>query len=442
MKLTTSLRLTNNLPHPIGYRTEHSPKMGHLGDIAESVGWLTAARACAPRQNVHCPPRRLVIIPSDPRTITGSRGDHATISSTLDVLRKANPNLEAAVVCRSGAEIDSSAKSLCMLPIPLPHSRFSEPRWLRRLGFFGADAAVIMGADVLDGHYDIVWPVQMLRIGDYLARCGTRVSILGFSFNDHPDLRMKSVFARLPRNVRINVRDPTSARRFERFSTVPYSLVADIAFLLEAKVPEGGAELTSWLEARRAAGRCIIGININSSFVGLDAHLREAFVSAAAKALQLVAQERRVSWVLIAHDFRPEGDNKILRALEEKLRQLIPCDVYRIPGEPSAPELKHIASLMDGVVASRAHLAIASLGQSVPVAALGYQGKFEGLFDHFGYPRRLLLDGSMVINPPLIRDLLHGLIEDLPKLGAHIRARLPYIQELARRNLDNVLGIR
>ena len=48
VKLTTSLRLTNNLPHPIGYRTEHSPKMGHLGDVAESVGWLTAARACAP----------------------------------------------------------------------------------------------------------------------------------------------------------------------------------------------------------------------------------------------------------------------------------------------------------------------------------------------------------------------------------------------------------
>ena len=54
--------------------------------------------------------------------------------------------------------------------------------------------------------------------------------------------------------------------------------------------------------------------------------------------------------------------------------------------------MKGLVGLVDFAVTGRMHLAIAALGMEVPVVALAYQGKFDGMMQRFDL-------GQMVFDP-------------------------------------------
>ena len=118
----------------------------------------------------------------------------------------------------------------------------------------------------------------------------------------------------------------------------------------------------------------------------------QALIDATASALLAVARRHRVSWLLLPHDFRGErGDNAALAPLAQRVGATLGERVLHA-GEPlSAAQLKAMAGVTDGIVTGRMHLAIAALGRGVPVAALTYQDKFQGLWTHFDLPLDLLL---------------------------------------------------
>ncbi len=85
------------------------------------------------------------------------------------------------------------------------------------------------------------------------------------------------------------------------------------------------------------------------------------------------------------------------------------------------------------------HLAIASLGMGMLVAAFTYQDKFFGLFDHFGLPHSLLLSLAEAVSSDALADVLSRFIAELPALRGSIGMALPHVKEASMRNLRGLL---
>ena len=108
--------------------------------------------------------------------------------------------------------------------------------------------------------------------------------------------------------------------------------------------------------------------------------------------------------------------------------------MHHLKGDLNAPTLKATTAALDCLLVARMHLAIAALGMGVPIAAVTYQGKFEGLFDHFHLPHELMLDPVQAQDPKRLAGVLARLLDQRAELRQGIEARLPVVRELSARN--------
>lgn len=391
-------------------------------------------RAAAP------PPQRLLLIASDPRTLIGARGDEAMVSAVVGTLRRANPALRVAVVTGT-AEASAAARSLGLEPIEL-----WEPFDLVRIGAavrdFAPDAAVLIGADVMDGHYSVPNTLRRIAVAELAARGGARALVTGFSFNDRPAPVLAAALDRLAGRVLLNVRDPISLERLRRFTRTEARLVADVAFLLEPAMDAArGAVVLPWIEARRAAGDRVLAVNLHPMLFAADRQADvDALIDSVARVLKRLSAERPVSWLLLPHDFRgARGDNACLAPLAQRVADALGPRLLHAAGPWSAAELKAMAGATDAVFTGRMHLAIAALGQGVPVAALTYQGKFHGLWQHFALSTDLLMAPADALDADRLEALLRHLLDDIEPLAAQVRQQLPAVHALAAANLVPLL---
>ena len=403
--------------------------------------WRRAARAAQFVERAK-PPRRLLVLPCDPRTLTGSRGDEAMIQGAVQFIRKSSPLLEVAVVT-SSAEASAAAARMGFQPLQAWEARFSLAKVMQAADAFQADAAVVVGGDVMDGYYNPATTTRLLALADVLSRRAVRTSVLGFSFNDRPHGSLRTVFDVLDPALLLNVRDPISLARFERFTRAKAQLTADAAFLLSPDPNTSGVrEPAQWALKRRAAGDLVVGFNLHPSlFKRATAQQLEALIDSAAAALIETSARRAVSWMLLPHDYRGAlGDDACLAPLAEALdRAALTPRFHHVRGEKSAGELKALAGLTDGVCTGRMHLAIATLGMGVPAAAFTYQDKFEGLFRHFELPPWLLLTPQQAAQPQYLQRTATRFIDELASLRAQVALRLPYVKAIAERNLMGLI---
>lgn len=399
--------------------------------------WRQAARSAQFSARAK-PPRRLLVLPCDPRTLTGSRGDEAMIQGVVQFIRKQSPSVEVAVVT-SSPEASAAAVRMGFQPLQVWEAQFSLTQVLRAIDGFGADAAVVVGGDVMDGYYNPATTTRLLALADMLCRQGVHTNVLGFSFNDQPRRSLRAVFNAVDAGVRLNVRDPISFARFGRFTQAKAQLAADAAFLLPPDSNAPGVQtVAEWARKRQAAGDVVVGFNLHPSlFKGAPARQVNQLVDAAASALIDVSAQRAVSWMLLPHDYRGAlGDDACLTPLAEALeRAALTQRFHHVRGEKSAAQLKALAGLADGVCTGRMHLAIASLGMGVPAAAITYQDKFEGLFRHFDLPPWLLLTPQQAAQPQYLLRTLTRFIDELAALRAQVAARLPNVKAAAELNL-------
>lgn len=425
------IRLTNRLPAALRDRLTATR-------FAREID--RQARAQPPRASAPLPPQRLLLIASDPRTLVGARGDEAMVSAVVGTLRRANPALRVAVVTGT-AEASTAARALGLEPIEL-----WEPFDLLRIGAalraFAPDAAVLIGADVMDGHYSVPNTLRRIAVAELAARGGARALVTGFSFNDRPAPVLAAALDRLAGRVLLNVRDPISFERLRRFSRTEARLVADVAFLLEPALDAArGAAVLPWIEARRAAGDRVLAVNLHPMLFAADQQPQvDALIDSVARVLMRLAAERPVSWLLLPHDFRgARGDNACLAPLAQRLAAALGPRLLHAEGPWSAAELKAIAGATDAVFTGRMHLAIAALGQGVPVAALTYQGKFHGLWQHFALSTELLMAPAEALDATRLEALLRRLLDDIEPLAQQVRQQLPQVHALAAANLAPLL---
>ena len=425
MSLQATLqRVRGRLRSELGLRRLHSQ-------------WRREARR-ARAWPINAVPQRLLVLPSDPSTLTGARGDEAMIQAVVHHLRRTAPGLQVAVVTAS-AEASAAAAAMGFTPLQVWDGSYSLSALLDAAAAFKPDMAVVVGADIMDGYYGALTPSLQLALADLLSLRGVRSCVLGFSFNATPHRWLRRAFNRVGPQLTLNVRDPISFERFGRFTRATAQLVADVAFLLPPDAQAAGvAGVTQWVQQRRAGGDLVLGFNLHPMLIKRATAVQiEALVAATAQALIGISSQRPVSWLLLPHDYRGAlGDDACLEPLFQRLvASPVKQRVHRVTGERSAAELKALAGLTDGILTGRMHLAIASLGMGVPVLGFSYQDKFEGLFRHFGLSRSLLLSAAQVADVEYLQGAIGAFIDELDSLRSRVATHLPDVKAASARNL-------
>lgn len=403
--------------------------------------WDQASASIAVR-DVPSTARSLLIFPSDPRGITGAVGDDAMLTAAVEHFRAANSELHVSVLCMAGRP-EEIVRSKGFTPVVIPEFERFPTAMAALLESKDYDALVAVGADVMDGYYSVEYSTQLLIAADLAARSGMRALFLGFSFNETAAPELAACFSRLDQRVTLNLRDRISLARIERFAPVRARLVADSAFTL--RPGEVDAETTGWIEAEKAAGRQVIGINLHPMLIRhADAKQIRHMVGQMASAVGAASAEAAFSWLLVPHDYRDDtgdGDGICLRPLLEELQAVHGVRCRYFQGTHRAATLKALAGKLDGVVTGRMHLAIASLGMGVPVLCLTYQDKFEGLYNHFDLPREHLLPPKIFDTEGALEGAMLRFLTTLPALRSTIAQERPLVTELAQANFAPAEGV-
>lgn len=386
------------------------------------------------------PVERLLVLPPDPVTLIGARGDQAMLQGLVDELREDNPRL-GVIVATGSEEADAAARHMGYRPLRLPPIR-SPMNWLvDQAKALHVDGAVLLGADMMDGYYSPVFTARSLGMVDALARQGIRTAVIGFSFNERPSPALKDVYDALSSQTHLHVRDPVSHRRLQAFTRKSSTLVADAAFLLKPddRSPQVAA-VHRWTRSQRQAGHLVLGYNVHPALVKASGEQAvQRLVDRSVEAMVTASRKHGIRWVLVPHDYRARrSDDLCLNPISEGLGAAgVPCCH---PDAPlSAAEIKAIVGSLDAVVTGRMHLAIATLGQSVPVACIRYQGKFEGLLNHFALPPDLMRSPDEALNEGELESMIEWLVGHLPATRDSIASALPSVLKAARLNLAPLL---
>jgi polysaccharide pyruvyl transferase WcaK-like protein len=375
----------------------------------------------------------LVLPPADP----GSLGDEAMLLPLIDRLLELG---FTPVVVTYGTERSWSS-----------HPRFAGDARIRHLHAGGAQGRLrfgrellraarvdCLGADILDGRYEVHSSLRRLQVLAVAARLGKQATALGFSFSEHPAPQVVARFRRLPASVRLLLRDPASSHRFETATGRPATLVADVAFLLEPQSSPVTSAADHFIAEQHSQGRHVLGVNVNAlnTATGDGGDL----VALYGAALAPVAARDDVAVLLLPHDHRQERNRSTDAHLAERLHADLQrrlgdeltgrCHLLR--GLTTAPAVKALVGHCDAIVTGRMHLAIASMSQAVPAVSLAYLGKFEGLYQHLGL-------SGLLVDPRDPPETMRGVIEDVlarrAHLAAELRGRLPGIRQLAASNV-------
>lgn len=408
-------------------------------ELARQIGeWHTLAAELTEQWSGTA--ERLLIFPSDPWTLIGAVGDDAMISATIGFIRARNPDAQVRVATAS-----DHAEAMCRTkgwePIRLWREPFSMAHAVAAFRDYRPTVTAALGADVMDGYYSPFISMQLLALSDLAARLGAHATLLGFSFNRSPHPALAPLFGQLHPRVQINLRDEISFERFRTFTHAEARLTADSAFLLEPADLGFAADALAWADAERAAGRIVLGFNIHPMlFPNATQAQVDAIIAAAVAGLREVAAARPVSFVMTPHDYRgTDGDARCLRTIADALASDDNVRVHYLDGQHSAAQLKAFAGSLDGVVAARMHLLIATLGSGRPVAAVTYQDKFAGLYRHFGIADSLMLSPADLIAGGRLAPMIIELADRIAEETERVQRLLPGVRELSAQNFPQAL---
>lgn len=385
------------------------------------------ARAFTPRRNKAGELRRAALIPP---AMPGSLGDVAMLSASSAFLRR-----------KGFGAVDLMFGKDWPLDAPIDRRINAE-----RFFYKGSDLhfasliprlaayshAYFVGADVVDGAYNPGSVRRRLAMLAEVARLGGSSTVLGSSFNAHPEPSCVAVLRALPAEIAICARDPVSRGRMEQFLDRPIRQVADLAFLLEPRPDHPtAADALAWITERRTAGDRVIGLNANY----LHAEKHPALPAALPNLLKALLRAD-VSVLLVPHDIRTgRPDAALLAAAAAELPEADRGRVRMIaPESPAA--IKAALARLDLIVTGRMHAAILAMGGGTPAFSFAYQDKFEGLLTLFGLQSADLLSTpeDLIAEPAAVAEKALAHLDNAPALRARIEAHLPTVTALAEQN--------
>lgn len=377
-----------------------------------------------------------------PTASPGNLGDDAVFRATVAELRR--DGYDPVTVISFGEDEKYGIEGADTVVLPLHHSPKGEDylAFVELLQHYSH--YFIWGADIVDGTHNMGVVEPRVVMANLAARMGVKVNLCSFSVSDRRTTPAMDLFRTFDKGVVIQCRDSVSADRLRKeLPDHDIQVTADLAFMLtpDHEAPTSVAART-WIDARRAEGKTIMGININDLFCSYFGIPREDLLNAFAKAItDLHESNPEIAFIHIPHD--THANKKLGKmtdfTLAAELNKLLPPPVAEeafMPGESlSAPEVRAICSYIDLVFSSRMHLSIASLAVGTPVFALAYQGKFEGLFAHFGL-EDMFFTHEKLSDDVFVFDFLRRSYARREEVREKVAVELPRIKALSKRNLE------
>ena len=301
-----------------------------------------------------------------------------------------------------------------------------------------ADFVGFIGADILDGVYNPEQVLIRLRLLRLARLTGATTRVFGSSFSTTPCPRIVSTLKR-DRKLEIYARDPVSLKRITAATGRTAKLVADLAFLLHPEMTSAAAHRASdWIDGQRRAGRTILGANVNGMIARADDGAARTAGSVARALSDWLGASPERAILLLPHDLRESvGDVDCLAQVFASMPVALRDRMHLIEAPIHAWDAKALAGRLDFVVTGRMHFAIAALGMGVPPLCIVYQGKFEGLMQHFGL-KGMTMEPSVCLMPGDLLAAVERVGSDLPPLRATIARALPDVHALSRANFDGL----
>ncbi len=361
-----------------------------------------------------------------PPTNNGSLGDQAMVDVTCQQLFQ-KYNLKPIVIMDPNQEFSlRTHTNICYIPAPQLLSYVSSI-----LQILKARYMVFLGADVIDGVYG--GACRRLKLLDLAHQANIETAALGFSISKTPGKNAVKQLQYLP-DMPMHVRDPVSLIRFNSIGKSKGIQVADLAFLLQPEARTNNSkEVIDWAKQKKAEGYTILALNAGGTTItkmgdkGIEAY--KQLLSAWLKADPLRAI------LFVPHDTRPDpvGDIGPLQNIKKYLSQDMSERVHMLNPPFDAWDAKAVAGVVDFAMTARMHFAIACLGMGVPALCVTYQGKFEGLMEHFQL-EDMLLTPEDVLDKNKTLKYLNNLEGNLAKVRAQIKIRLPKVKDLSEQN--------
>lgn len=303
-----------------------------------------------------------------------------------------------------------------------------------------------LGADMMDGYYSNFATFKRIKLVEIASMLGLSTGILGFSYNRKPTNLSRELLSALPPTTKLCARDQISYQRLMDFVSHPVDLVADVAFLLQpVEQSETLNKVLSWVNSQKNQNKIVVGLNIHALlFNRIEGVTANDIVDVFAAALtKLYYDNQQLSFIFLPHDIRTVkgiNDNILLTRVIERLSVEVAKSCFNIPFPCRTKEIKAIVKNLDCVVTGRMHLGIACISQGIPIACITYQGKFEGLYQHFNL-EPLFIDPKelFVPNQHQLIDLIHQLINKREQLHQQIMNKLPEVKKLSEANFESII---
>lgn len=376
--------------------------------------------------------RVLILPPSSP----GSLGDEAQLASLVQALGGCPVQAIDSIGYLSTNEYDhvSHIRGVVSMEEYFSHHYFRDR--MRALNILPKYShLIVLGADVLDGAYSQARTVRRLALASVAAKAGLKTSIVNFSLNRHPTPAAIEAWHRVPASVRLCTRDPVSRDRLRRLLAGRQpELGADLAFLLAPNESASLAPLLSWIDDQKDQRHTVVGLNVNPQALPFH-HCPDLLIESYLHTMIRLESEH-ASFALIPHDFRGVINDA---TVSQKLLEMVPPSLksrcLMIPTPCSAAEVKAVCGKLDAAIVGRMHCAIACLSQGVPVGAITYQDKFEGLFQHFGIEGTTVTPDTTSLKSQL-EALSVSILRRRDEMRPQILAHLPNVKRLARLNVE------
>ena len=285
-----------------------------------------------------------------------------------------------------------------------------------------ASELLVLGADVMDGRYALPASVRRATIAAAAAAAGVGTRVVGFSWSADARLAARRAMTVAGNSgVRLLARDPVSAVR-ARSAGLRVTEAADVVFA--AHTVDGSA-----------ADELLHGISAPVALVNVSGLLAQRFDQIPDYVAVVDAlRARGLHVLLLPHVRRPTGDD--VAACAAVARRVGTDRVSSVPALLPPAQVRGLAARTAVTVTGRMHLAVMSLMNGVPALTLASQGKVEGLMQLVGAPELCL-----PARPGFAAGAVEVIDRSLPAdsaVRAAIRAALPTVTELARRNFDGL----
>jgi len=386
--------------------------------------------------------KSVLFIPADHTDLVGSKGDEAMLTALATQILQKNPH------CKLGLFTDKEDIGIGLSALGfIPESCWDNKTWsLEKIMSVvrNYDALMVIGADVMDGHYTPLASMRRWVVADCAARLGKRSTIVGFSYNENSNRLVNTVVKSITPDLNVLARDCVGYDRLNTINPGMTQLVADSAFMLMPTCNSNCTkDIEDWAKSRKDAGDIVFGFNLHPMLIkNASSLVIKKMIENSISAIDKVMQNGNVSFLFIPHDFRGPRvrDDEILLPIYSELNKRFPTRVMLKVDELPTSELKYIAGLCDVVVTARMHLMIAALGMGVPIAGVTYQGKFEGLYAHFGLDTKYLLNPSDLLNDAKLLNVMQMLIKDRNELKKLVDEHWPKVKALSAQNVAHTLS--